>query len=329
MTIDLDSTICEVHGKQKHGAAFGYTRVLGYHPLVATRADTGEVLHARLRKGSSQRGTKRFCEELVARVRRAGATGALDPAGRRGVLQLGPHRHLDRLGVACSITVTITPSVQGHIAAIDESAWLAIDLSRRRSGPGGRDHLRDRDARRAGCASFASSCAGPGSPTRQQPVARLATPRLLTDLDTEVDRRRRLPPRPRHVELAIRDLKEGAGLEHCPSGQFFANAAWLGCAVLAHNLIRWTARLGGDPPRRSAHRRPHRAHPSARRSRAPRQPLRLPPSFACPSDGHGPDLHHAPSTAPRPAPAHLTEPRGPAQPQTITRCADNPRPQSP
>jgi hypothetical protein len=46
------------------------------------------------------------------------------------------------------------------------------------------------------------------------------------------------------VELAIRDLKEGAGLEHVPSGQFFANGAWLACAVLAHNLIRWTTTLG-------------------------------------------------------------------------------------
>ena len=73
LTMDLDSTICEVHGKAKQGAAYGYTKVLGYHPLVATRADTGEVLHARLRKGSSQRGAKRFAEELVARVRRAGA----------------------------------------------------------------------------------------------------------------------------------------------------------------------------------------------------------------------------------------------------------------
>lgn len=47
LVIDIDSTITEVHGKQKQGAAYGYTRVLGYHPLVATRADTGEVLHAR------------------------------------------------------------------------------------------------------------------------------------------------------------------------------------------------------------------------------------------------------------------------------------------
>ena len=46
------------------------------------------------------------------------------------------------------------------------------------------------------------------------------------------------------VELAIRDLKEGAGLEHVPSGNFHANSAWLQCAVLAHNLIRWTATLG-------------------------------------------------------------------------------------
>ena len=33
MVIDLDSTICEVHGKLKQGAAYGYTHVLGYHPL--------------------------------------------------------------------------------------------------------------------------------------------------------------------------------------------------------------------------------------------------------------------------------------------------------
>jgi hypothetical protein len=58
MTIDVDSTICEVHGIHKQGAAYGYTKVLGYHPLVATRAETGEVLHARLRKGSSQRGAQ-------------------------------------------------------------------------------------------------------------------------------------------------------------------------------------------------------------------------------------------------------------------------------
>ena len=54
LVIDIDSTICEVAGKAKGGAGYGYTKVLGYHPILATRADTGEVLHARMRKGSKR-----------------------------------------------------------------------------------------------------------------------------------------------------------------------------------------------------------------------------------------------------------------------------------
>lgn len=34
------------------------------------------------------------------------------------------------------------------------------------------------------------------------------------------------------------------GLNHLPSGRFGANAAWLAFQVLAHNLARWTSRLG-------------------------------------------------------------------------------------
>ena len=77
--MDVDSTICEVCGHHKQGAGYGYTRTLGYHPLLATRADSGEVLHARLRKGSANtaRGIPRFVDVLVARLRRAGAVGEL------------------------------------------------------------------------------------------------------------------------------------------------------------------------------------------------------------------------------------------------------------
>jgi Transposase DDE domain group 1 len=46
------------------------------------------------------------------------------------------------------------------------------------------------------------------------------------------------------VELCIRDLKAGAGLRHCPSGKFNADAAWLVIATLAHNLLRWVAAIG-------------------------------------------------------------------------------------
>ncbi|MCA1680768.1 MAG: transposase, partial [Actinobacteria bacterium] len=53
LVIDVDSFVGEVCGRLKQGAAYGYTHLLGYHPILATRADTREALHIRLRKGSA------------------------------------------------------------------------------------------------------------------------------------------------------------------------------------------------------------------------------------------------------------------------------------
>ena len=66
-------------------------------------------------------------------------------------------------------------------------------------------------------------------------------------LELEADHRRHA-----EVENAIRDLKYGVGLNHLPSGRFAANAAWPAVqslprtryGVMAHNLARWTARIG-------------------------------------------------------------------------------------
>ena len=66
-------------------------------------------------------------------------------------------------------------------------------------------------------------------------------------LDLEADHRRHA-----EIENAIRDpassagqaLKYGVGLNHLPSGRFLANAAWLAVQVIAHNLARWTTRIG-------------------------------------------------------------------------------------
>jgi hypothetical protein len=233
MTLDLDSTVCPVHGDRKQGAAFGYTHELGYHPLLATRAGTGEVLHARLRKGSSQRGVKRFCEELVARVRRCGADGQLTLRADSGFFSYALIDTLVRLRVRYSITIQITARVQRFIDAIADEEWQPITYP---------------DGGVAFVAETVYVSQRRGSARELRLVVRRTR---LTDR-----RQQQLWPNWRHhcfvtnveldtveadafhrdhatVELAIRDLKEGAGLEHCPSGQFFANAAWLGCAVLA------------------------------------------------------------------------------------------------
>ena len=248
MVIDLDSTICEVHGKLKQGAAYGYTHVLGYHPLVAVWSKTGEILHARLRKGSSQRGHKRFVEELVARVRRAGVVGPLVVRADAGFWSWALIDTLRRSGVAWSITVTINAQIRARIEAIDESAWVPIAYP-----DGGEAQVAE--------ASYLTRVRGEERTVRLVVRRTRLTERaqralwpdwrhhaFVTDVDLPLVEMDRFHREHATVELAIRDLKEGAGLEHCPSGRFFANAAWLACAVLAHNLIRWSARLGDLHP---------------------------------------------------------------------------------
>jgi hypothetical protein len=132
LVIDVDSTICEVTGKAKQGAAFGYTKVLGYHPLLATRADTGEVLHARMRKGSAntQRGAGRFVDELVARVRRAGATGEVVMRFDSGFWSNDTIERLGRLDVRYTMAVrTNNKGPATAIAGIGEDAWVDIDYT--------------------------------------------------------------------------------------------------------------------------------------------------------------------------------------------------------
>jgi Transposase DDE domain group 1 len=243
LVIDVDSTICEVEGKHKQGAAFGYTKVLGYHPILASRADTGEVLHARLRKGSANtaRGARRFLDELIARVRRAGATGEIVVRVDSGFWSNETIKTLGRLDVRYTMAVrTNTKGVAAAIAAIDESDGRTIDYT-----PDGEAQVADtthHDRRLIVRRTRLTD--------RRQlklwPHWRHFA--FLTDLDGDavsVDAFHRAHA---VVELDIRDLKEGAGLEHVPSGNFHANSAWLQCAVLAHDLIRWTATVGQATP---------------------------------------------------------------------------------
>jgi Transposase DDE domain group 1 len=237
LTVDVDSTICEVHGYHKQGACYGYTHRLGYHPLLATRADTGEVVHARLRKGAANtaRGILRFCDELVARLRRAGAGGELTLRMDSGFWSAKLIRRLRAHKARYSITVRQTKTVRAAIAAIPEQAWIQIPyvpdgVAEVAETPYQGDRLVVRRVRNLD--------------DQQQLFATwryhaFVTNRVGTMLELDQDHRRHAV-----CELAIRDLKTDAGLAHLPSGRFAANAAWLLAATLAHNLLRWIATLG-------------------------------------------------------------------------------------
>jgi len=237
MTIDVDSTILEVYGNQKEGAGYGYTHVLGYHPLLATRADTGETLHVRFRKGSSntQRGAQRFVREVVGRVRRAGATGALTLRCDSGFFSKYVVQACRDHDVRYSITARQTPVVKRAFEQITEEEWTGIDYTANGEAwvgetlyAGHRLIVRRTKLSDPRPALF---------PTYRYHA--FITDREGDAVTLDADHRRHAV-----VELAIRDLKEGSALEHCPSGDFNANAAWAVLASIAHNLVRWVGSLG-------------------------------------------------------------------------------------
>ena len=280
VTLDLDSTICEVSGKAKEGASYGYTKVLGYHPLLAFRADTGEVVGARLREGSSRRGVAHFAQETIRCLRRAGARGRIEVRADSGFWSYAMLGALDHLGVGWSITCPLFPHVVGRIGAIDEDGWADIDYPEggraqvgettlEMTNPDKRSEKRRvrlvvRRTRLTGPQqefwpdwryhAFVSNSHAPTQETDRHHQPRTgedhtcgspegnSNPRLSA---AEADRHHR-----HHAvcELGIRDLKDSGGLAHLPSGRFAANQAWLLCAALAHNLYRWVALLGRTQP---------------------------------------------------------------------------------
>lgn len=239
LTIDVDSTICEVHGYAKQGAGYGYTRQLGLHPLLATRAGTTEVLHARMRKGSANtgRGAGRFVRETAGRVRRAGAAGPLTFRMDAGFWSAKVIKACEDHDAQFSITVRRTSKIVAAIDAIDEDAWVDIAYT-----AGGRAQVAESSwngyrliVRRTRIEN------DPNLPALFDTWRHHAfvTNRQGDMIELDVDHRAHAV-----IELAIRDLKHGAGLVHCPSGVFNANAAWLVATTLAHNLVRWTQLLG-------------------------------------------------------------------------------------
>jgi hypothetical protein len=246
LTIDVDSSIHETYGLAKQGGSrFTYNHVRGYHPLYAVVAGTGDVVHARLRGGNAHaaRGAAGFLTETFARVRAGGASGPFVMRADSAFYSRGVVDACGRADVRYSITAKLHKGgVNKAIAAIPESAWTPIpyfldgaDVAETTYRPFGRNGTECRLIVRR---------VRPTPGTQLALFVEFAHHAFITDraggmLELEADHRRHAD-----IENTIRDLKYGVGLNHLPSGRFGANAAWLALNVIAHNLARFSSRLG-------------------------------------------------------------------------------------
>ena len=202
---------------------------------------------ARLREGraNTARGAAHFLRETVGRVRYAGARGQLTARADSGFYAHSVVSVCRKMDVRFSITLRQHKSLHNVIEAIPEDAWTPI--------PYWMDGAAD-VAETTYIPFQSEPDAAPVrlivrrvKPTPGSQLALFATYSyhgFITDrdgemLELEADHRRHA-----EIENAIRDLKYGVGLNHMPSGRFAANGAWLAVQVMAHNLARWTARIG-------------------------------------------------------------------------------------
>ena len=258
--VDLDDTVRATYGYAKQGAGRGYTGVNGLNALLATLSTplSAPVIAAtRLRRGAvnSVRGAARLLADALACARRAGATGLVIVRADSAFYGYDIAAAARRVGACFSLTARLTPAVTRAITSIDDKAWTPIRYSHA---------IYDTDEQR--WVSDAEVAEIPFTAFTNRRAAEHITARLI------VRRVRRLNPTTARsgqdelfavyryhaiftdnpqpmlaaeathrdhaiIEQVIADLKDSA-LAHLPSGHFNANAAWLVCAAIAHNLTR-------------------------------------------------------------------------------------------
>jgi hypothetical protein len=257
--VDIDSLLRPVYGHAKQGASYGHSKVAGRQvlrkglsPLVTTvSTDLAAPLITGMRlragKAGSGRGAARMVAQGIATAHAAGVTGEILVRGDCAYGSAAVMGACRRAGARFSLVLTRNTAVQRAIDAIAEDAWTPVRY------PGA---VRDPDTGTwISDAQVAETTYTVAASTKDALTARLIVRRVkdatkteglfpvwryhpfFTDstepvADADITHRRHAI-----IETTFADLIDGP-LAHIPSGRFGANAAWVLCAAIAHNLLR-------------------------------------------------------------------------------------------
>jgi hypothetical protein len=232
--------------------------VRGLNTLAATISTplaAPVIAGTRLRGGNaaSARGAASFAAAPVAAARATGCTGTLVVRADSAFYSAAFTGAVRRAGAFFSVTVRMDPKVRAAIAAIPETAWTAIRYPRAIWDDQMRCWISDAEVAEVDYTAFTSKKGGAITARlivrRVKDLNRKAAAgqdelfavwryhAMFTDspfatLQAEEHHRDHA-----QVEQVFADLTDGP-LAHLPSGSFPANAAWLACAAIAHNLLR-------------------------------------------------------------------------------------------
>src|SRR5580704_16640550 len=264
--VDIDAMQKRVYGHRKQGAGFGHTKIQGKSLLVrglnalaatiCTPLGAPVIACTRLRGGTanSARGAASFAAAAIAAARDTGCSGLVIVRADSSYYSAVFCGAVRRAGARFSVTVNMDPKVAAAIAAIGEGAWTAIRYPRAIWDDQLGCWVSDAQVAEADYTAFTSAKKG------QAITARLIVRRVrdlnkrapagqgelfpawryhavFTDSPVELVQAEEQHRDHAIVEQVFADWTDGP-LAHLPSGFFPANADWLACAAIAHNLLR-------------------------------------------------------------------------------------------
>lgn len=265
--LDLDDTVREVHGHQKEGAGYGYTKVRGLNALFATISTTSTapvVAEFSLRRGSTRSG--KSADWFTARA--LTTIGQISPGRRvlvRGDSAFCTSKHVHavlRGGAWFSFTIQQWPTVTAAIGQLPEDGWTPIVYPRAVRDEETGELISEAEVAEIPFTAFTSKRKAAHVECRLvvRRVKRLnhttesgmwryhafITNSTLSTVDADVQHRQHAI-----IEQTIAELK-GGPLAHLPSGRFHANAAWVGYACITFNIARAAAVAAGTATARMA-----------------------------------------------------------------------------
>ena len=264
--VDIDAMQKRVYGRRTQGAASGHTKIQGKSLLVrglnalaatiSTPLGAPVIAAVRLRGGNanSARGAARFAAEAIRTARDTGCSGLVIVRADSAYYSAAFCGAVRRAGARFSVTVNMDSKVTAAIAAISQDAWTGIRYPRAIWDDRLGCWVSDAQVAETGYTAFTSAKKG------QQLTARLIVRRVrdlncqapagqdelfpawryhavFTDSPVELVQAEGQHRDHAVAEQVFADWTDGP-LAHLPSGSFPANAAWLACAAIAHNLLR-------------------------------------------------------------------------------------------
>jgi Transposase DDE domain group 1 len=270
--IDMDSMQKRACGHAKQGAGFGHTKIQGKSLLVrglnalaaviSTPLAAPVIAATRLRGGSagSARGAASLAAEAISAARQAGCTGQLVVRIDSAYYSAAVLGAIRAAGARFSVTVPMHARIRAAIASISEDAWTPITYPRAIWDEDQGRLISDAQVAEVPYTAFATrntkAITARLIVRRVRDLNRSAAPgqselfacwryhAVLTDSPFELIQAEGQHRDHAIVEQVFADWNDGP-LAHLPSGHFPANAAWLACAAICHNLTRAAGTLAG------------------------------------------------------------------------------------